>query len=315
MALFETEQGGRVQNRELTENNKQLATEKASLEDEVNRLQGSEMATRVASAESRAEGLTRKVDELKADLQKVQAEKDSGIQAAKDVAALMAERAKKAEAELSGLKQRLAEASQNFARAEDALNRTKESHERAVSIAWAQGAEWFVGSAAFQDAAAIACANLTTAIYNEIRGKVLRHRPYFPIGELAFFEGEDIDNEGKSLAEPADTTVRLRWDLNENWVPVWPPSILQDGEGAEGLPNFDAWVEGMPVAEAEPSSTPPSQPAAVEPEHEPARTNPDRSPPASPSSARQSPAPAAPADTPAAPADSSATVDLTDDVE
>ncbi|GLT58282.1 hypothetical protein SLA2020_311860 [Shorea laevis] len=266
------------------------------------------MANRVASAESRVQGLTRKVDELKADLQKAQAEKESGIQAAKDGAARMEERAKKAEAELNGLKQRLAEASQNFARAEDALNRTKESHERAVSIARAQGAEWFVGSAAFQDAAAIACAELTTAIYNEIRGKVLRHQPDFPIGELAFFEGEDIDNEGKSLAEPADTTVRLRWDLNENGVPEWPPSILQAGEGAEGLPSFDAWVEGMPVAQAEPSSTPPSQPAAVEPEGEPARVTPARSPPGSPSPARQSPAPAAPTDP-------SATVDLTDDVE
>ncbi|GLT38193.1 hypothetical protein SLA2020_124570 [Shorea laevis] len=224
----------------------------------------------------------------------------------------MAERANadrdKALNELSSLKQRLAEAAQNFTRAEDALNRTKESHERAVSIARAQGAEWFVDSAVFQDAAATACANLTTAIYNEIRGKVLRHRPDFPIGELAFFEGEDIDNEGKSLADPTDTTVRLRWDLNEDGVPVWPPSILEDGQDAEGLPKFDTWVEGMPVAEAEPSSTPPSQLAAVEPEGEPARATSARSPPGSPSPARQSPAPAAPTDP-------SATVDLTDDAE
>ncbi|GLT28072.1 hypothetical protein SLA2020_030290 [Shorea laevis] len=44
------------------------------------------------------------------------------------------------------------------------------------------------------------------------------------------------------------------------------------GRMLRAYPGLTTWVEGMPVAEAEPSSTPPSQPAAVEPEHDPART-------------------------------------------
>ncbi|GKV21426.1 hypothetical protein SLEP1_g31407 [Rubroshorea leprosula] len=59
VALFECEQGARAQNSELQHNCKQLASEKASLADEVNRLQSSEMANRAASAESRAEMLRR----------------------------------------------------------------------------------------------------------------------------------------------------------------------------------------------------------------------------------------------------------------
>ncbi|GKV39815.1 hypothetical protein SLEP1_g47530 [Rubroshorea leprosula] len=143
---------------------------------------------------------------------------------------------------------------------------------------------------------------MTTEIYNEIRGKVLHHRPDFPIRELAFFDGEDIDEQGKSLAPLADTTVRLRWDLNEEEVPVWPPSVVEEGEDPAGLPSFEGWVEGAPVAEQEPSSTPPdSQPAEV----------PARSPvtaPASEVAARSPPSRSSP---PAA--DASMPVDLTDD--
>ncbi|GKV19332.1 hypothetical protein SLEP1_g29610 [Rubroshorea leprosula] len=216
VALFESEQGARTQNSELSANYKQLAAEKASLVDDVNHLQGSEMANRAATAESRVEEL-----------------------AAREEAARVEERAKKAKAdrdraqhELSSLRHQVAEADRNLNAAEEALNELKTSHGR--------------------------------SIYNEIRGKVLRHRPDFPIGELAFFDGDDLDEQGKSLAPPADATVRLRWDLNEEGVPVWPPSILKEGEDPTGLPSFDAWVEGAPVAKQEPSSTSPnSQPAVV----------------------------------------------------
>ncbi|GLU05126.1 hypothetical protein SLE2022_222430 [Rubroshorea leprosula] len=76
----------------------------------------------------------------------------------------------------------------------------------------------------------MASTNTTTDIFNEVRGKVVRHRADFPIGELAFFEGEEIDEEGKSLALPANTRVRLKWELNEEGLPVWPPSVIEEGE-------------------------------------------------------------------------------------
>ncbi|GKV04876.1 hypothetical protein SLEP1_g16973 [Rubroshorea leprosula] len=290
VALFESEQGARSQNNELSANCKQLAAEKASLVDDVNGLRGSKMANRAAAAESRAYELTNRNNEFKEELERARAEKESGIQAAKDEAAHVEETAKKAEAEKE--------------RALSELNSLKHqtSHGRSVSIARAQGAEWLVGSAAFQDVVAVASANMTTEIYNEIRGKVLHHRPDFPIRELAFFDGEDIDEQGKSLAPLADTTVWLSWDLNEEGVPVWPPLVLEEGEDPVGLPSFNGWVEGAPVAEQEPSSTHPnSQPVMV----------PARSPvnaPAPELAARSSPA-----RSPPTAADASMPIDLTDD--
>ncbi|GKV50208.1 hypothetical protein SLEP1_g56920 [Rubroshorea leprosula] len=283
VALYESDQAAREQNSELGSKCKQLAAEKASLVDDVNRLQGSEMANRAAAAESRAETLATQNGELREDLERARAEKESGIQAAKDEAARIEDRAKRAEAErdqaqseLNSLRRQIAEADQNLAAAGEALNELKASHARSVSIARAQGAEWFLGAAAFQDAVAVASANVTTEIYNEIRGKVLRHRPDFPIGELAFFDEEDLDEQGKSLTPLADATVRLRWDLNEEGVPVWPPQ--------------------------EPSSTPPSsQPAVL------LASSPVSEPAIEP--AAQSP----PARSPAAAADASMPVDLTDD--
>ncbi|GKV49229.1 hypothetical protein SLEP1_g55992 [Rubroshorea leprosula] len=178
----------------------------------------------------------------------------------------------------------------------------KATHGRSVAMARAQGAEWLVGSAIFQEAVAVASANVTTDIYNEIRGKVLHHRPDFPIRELVFFDEEELDEQGKSLAPLADTTVRLRWDLNEEGVPVWPPSVLEDGEDPTGLASFDAWVEGAPVAEQEPSSTPPnSQPVVV------SSSSPVNAPASEPVS-RSSPARSS-----AAATDASMPVDLTDD--
>ncbi|GKV12597.1 hypothetical protein SLEP1_g23718 [Rubroshorea leprosula] len=210
--------------------------------------------------ESQADGLTNRNNELREELERARVERESGIQAAKEEAA------------------RVAEADRNLTAAGEALNELKASHARSVSIARAQGAEWFLGSATFQDAVAVASANVTTEIYNEIRGKVLQHRPDFPIGELTFFDGEDLDEQGKSLAPLVDATVRLRWDLNEEGVP------------------------GAPVAEQEPSSTPPnSQPAVV-----PA-SSPVNAPAFEP--ATQSPS----ACSPVAVADASMPVDLTDD--
>ncbi|GKU88891.1 hypothetical protein SLEP1_g3103 [Rubroshorea leprosula] len=123
----------------------------------------------------------------------------------------------------------------------------------------------------------------------------------YPEG-FSYIRAECQPAMGKSLAPLADTTVRLRWDLNEEGVPVWPPSVLEDREDPARLSSFDAWVEGAPVAEQEPSSTPPnSQPAAV----------PSSSPVNAPASEPAARSP--PARSPAAAADASMPVDLTDD--
>ncbi|GKV48033.1 hypothetical protein SLEP1_g54872 [Rubroshorea leprosula] len=273
VALFESEQAARIQNRELADTCKRLSSDKASLEDEVNRLQSSEMANRAASAESRADELPNKVIQLQEELDKVKAEKESGIQAAMDEVVRAVDLRKKVEAErdgalndLNALRGRVAVADQDLARAEESLRQAKAQHQRCISIARAQGAEWLVGADMFQDAVAVASMNATTEIYNDVCGKVLKHRPDFPINELAFFDGEEFNAEGKSLVEPSDTTVRLRWELNEEGLPTWPPSVLEEGEEYENLPRFDTWAGDAPVEEAEPSSTPPAlqlTPAAI----------------------------------------------------
>ncbi|GKU93341.1 hypothetical protein SLEP1_g6941 [Rubroshorea leprosula] len=309
VALFECEHGARAQNNELQQSCKQLASEKASLADEVNRLQSSEMANRAESAESRADELARKVNELKEELVRAQVEKESGIQVAKEELDRAEERAKKAESdrektlhELSSLREKVVQADQHVAQAEASLESTKRAHQRDVCFARAQGAEWLVGAKMFQDAVAVASANTTTDIFNEVRGKVLQVRADFPIGELAFFEGEEINEEGKSLAPPTDTRVRLRWELNEEGLPVWPPSVIEEGEDTEGLPSFDAWVANPHDVPAEPSSTPPSaqpQPApGATTVRSPTLPSPDRSSPARSATARN---------------DASIPVDLTDD--
>ncbi|GKV27242.1 hypothetical protein SLEP1_g36435 [Rubroshorea leprosula] len=267
------EQAARIQNRELADTCKRLSSDKASLEDEVNRLQSSEMANRAASAESRADELANKVIQLQEELDKAKAEKESGIQAAMDEVVRAVDLRKKVEAErdgalgdLNAIRGRVAVADQDLARAEESLRQAKAQHQRCISIARAQGAEWLVGADMFQDAVAVASMNTTTEIYNDVRGKVLKHRPDFPINELAFFDGEEFDAEGKSLVEPSDTTVRLRWELNEEGLPIWPPSVLEEGEEYENLLRFDTWAGDAPVEEAEPSSTPPAlqpTPAAI----------------------------------------------------
>ncbi|GKV47312.1 hypothetical protein SLEP1_g54224 [Rubroshorea leprosula] len=186
VVLYESDQAARTQNSELGSKCKQLAAEKASLVDDVNRLQGSEMVNRAAATESRADELANKINELKEELERARAERESGIQAARDEAARVEERARKAEAdrdlvqhELSSLRHQVAEVDRNLTVAGEALSELKNSHARSVSIARAQGAEWFVGSAAFQDTVAVASANVTTEIYNEIRGKVSLQRILF----------------------------------------------------------------------------------------------------------------------------------------
>ncbi|GKV37610.1 hypothetical protein SLEP1_g45620 [Rubroshorea leprosula] len=300
VALFECEQGAKAQNNELQKTCKQLATEKASLTDEVSCLQSSEMADRAASAESRAEELARKVDELKEELVRAQVERESGIQATREEASRAEDRAKKAEAErektlheLSAMAERVSQADQHVAQAEASLEKCKRLHQRDLCFARAQEAEWLVGAEMFQDAVAVAAANTTTDIFNEVRGKVLGVRADFPICELAFFEGEEIDADGKSLAQPADTRVKLKWELNEEGLLVWPPSVVEEGEDTEGLPSFDAWVAGPHDVSAEPSSTPPSaQPQFASgaipvrsPVPPPDRSSPARSPAAGPDNA------------------------------
>ncbi|GKV50008.1 hypothetical protein SLEP1_g56726 [Rubroshorea leprosula] len=309
VALYESEQAARTENTELGSKCKQLAAEKASLVDDVNRLQGSEMANQAAAAESRADELANRNNDLKEELERARAERESGIQAAKEEAARVEEWARKAEAdrdraqnELSSFKNQVAEAARNLNAAEEALNELKATHGRSVAMARAQGAKWLAGSAVFQDAVAVASANVTTEIYNEIRGKVLHHRPDFPIRELVFFDEEELDEQGKSLAPLVDTSVRLRWDLNEEGLPVWPPSVLENGEDPARLPSFDAWVEGAPVAEQEPSSTPPNSQPVVVPVSSPA--NAPASEPAARSPSSRSPTVVA---------DASMPVDLTDD--
>ncbi|GKV32749.1 hypothetical protein SLEP1_g41333 [Rubroshorea leprosula] len=153
VALYESEQAARTQNSEFGSKCKQLVAEKASLVDNVNRLQGSEMANQAAAAESRADELATRNNELKKELERARVEKESGIQAAKEEAARVEEWAKKAEAdrdlaqhELSSLRHQVAEADRNLTAAGEALNELKTSHARAVGIARAQGVEWLVGA-------------------------------------------------------------------------------------------------------------------------------------------------------------------------
>ncbi|GKV17629.1 hypothetical protein SLEP1_g28107 [Rubroshorea leprosula] len=132
VALFESEQVARGQNCELSDTCKRLTSDKVSLEDEVNRPQSSEMANKAASSESRADELANKVNQLKEELEKVQAEKESGIQAAMDKVIHAVDRTKKAEAErdnalnnLSTLRQRVAMADQDLAHVEKGLRKAK----------------------------------------------------------------------------------------------------------------------------------------------------------------------------------------------
>ncbi|GKV05219.1 hypothetical protein SLEP1_g17253 [Rubroshorea leprosula] len=115
IALFESKQGACGQNRE----------------------QPSEMANKVASVESRADELANKVKELKEELGKAQAKKESRIQAAMDEVARVEDRTKKLKAdrdnalnELNSLKQRMAMTNENLAHVEEGLRKVRSSHLR-----------------------------------------------------------------------------------------------------------------------------------------------------------------------------------------
>ncbi|GKV50081.1 hypothetical protein SLEP1_g56798 [Rubroshorea leprosula] len=115
--------------------------------------------------------------------------------------------------------------------------------------------------------------------------------------QLAVFGFVDVTN----LFSEASTCPELMrsWDGRQL---AETDAVLEDGEDPTGLPSFDAWVEGAPVAEQEPSTTPPSSQPAVVPISSPASAS-------IPEPAGQSP----PARSPAAAADASMPVDLTDD--
>lgn len=66
-------------------------------------------------------------------------------------------------------------------------------------------------------------------------------------------DGEEIDEQGKSLALAFDTTIRLKWTLDKEGFPLFPPSVLEDGE--EPLCSFVDWVLGMLEAELKASSS------------------------------------------------------------
>ncbi|GKV30704.1 hypothetical protein SLEP1_g39490 [Rubroshorea leprosula] len=151
VALFEWKQRARGQAHELTKNYKRLTSEKASLEEEVTRLQSSEMANRATSTESRADELNNKVNELKEELDKAQIEKESRILTTKEEAGRV----------------------EDLACGQEALDQMKVSYQRSISIAQAQGTEWLLGLDTFQDAIAIMSMNTTTQIYDDIRKSLL----------------------------------------------------------------------------------------------------------------------------------------------
>lgn len=129
-------------------------------------------------------------------------------------------------------------------------------------MAQAQRVEWFLSSKAFEDAADIYLMKNTIEIYNEVRGKVLQHRLDFSIGELAFIEGEEIYEQGKSLASVFDATVRLKWSLDGERAPLFPPIVLEEGE--ELSHNFADWVFAMPKPEEGRETSLPSVPPMVQ---------------------------------------------------
>ncbi|GKV13302.1 hypothetical protein SLEP1_g24331 [Rubroshorea leprosula] len=118
------------------------------------------------------------------------------IQAAKEEASRAEDWAKRAKSdrdkvlsELNSLKDKVVEANQNVVRAEASLEQAKKHHQHTICFARAQGAKWLVGANMFQDAM-----------------------------------GEEMDEQGKSLAPPTDATVRLRWELNKERMLAEPSS-------------------------------------------------------------------------------------------
>ncbi|GKV27792.1 hypothetical protein SLEP1_g36918 [Rubroshorea leprosula] len=86
-------------------------------------------------------------------------------------------------------------------------------------------------------------------------------------------KGEEIDEQGKSFLPHVDITVCLKWELNKDGVPIWPLTILEEGEVLDSLPSFNAWVTEMPNVEVEPSSTLPFSQFALSSAHDKATSS------------------------------------------
>ncbi|GKV11190.1 hypothetical protein SLEP1_g22463 [Rubroshorea leprosula] len=140
------------------------------------------------------------------------------------------------------MKLRIVEANWRVGHMLKEMNQTRRAFQWSIDIAHAQGLEWLLETDAFQDAIAIASINTKMQVYDEVCRKV--------------HGGEEIGEQGKSLTPPFEMAIRLRWDLNEEGVPIFPPSILEEGEDMELLPSFKAWVAGTPGVEAKLASAP-----------------------------------------------------------
>ncbi|GKV34519.1 hypothetical protein SLEP1_g42889 [Rubroshorea leprosula] len=198
--------------------------DEGQVEDKVNRLPSSEMANKVASTESWVEELANQVTDLKAELERAQAEKESRI---------------------------LAPQQEQWLKQRECFN---DPLTLLAPKEWS-GVEWLVESGAFQDVLVIASMNTTMQIYDDVQEKVLKHRPYFPISELTFIEAESIDENGKSLLPPFEMAVRVGWNSNKDGVPIFPPVISKDGEDGDSLPSCKACIARAPDAKIEEAIT------------------------------------------------------------
>ncbi|GKV23667.1 hypothetical protein SLEP1_g33371 [Rubroshorea leprosula] len=124
--------------------------------------------------------------------------------------------------------------------------------------------EWLFGLNAFWDVVTTATMNTIIESYNKVCGKVLQHQPDLLINELAFMDGEEINEQGKSLTPPFETTSNVRWTLDDDGALLFPPNVLKEGDEHDTSQNFTNWVARMPPLEAKTSSSswlpPPSTP-------------------------------------------------------
>ncbi|GKU96222.1 hypothetical protein SLEP1_g9483 [Rubroshorea leprosula] len=73
--------------------------------------------------------------------------------------------------------------------------------------------------------------------------------------------GADMFQDAVAMASMNTTTEIYNDELNEG-VPIWLPSVLEEGKEFENLPRFDSWVGDTLVEEAKPLSTPPAPQSA-----------------------------------------------------
>ncbi|GKV33949.1 hypothetical protein SLEP1_g42383 [Rubroshorea leprosula] len=55
--------------------------------------------------------------------------------------------------------------------------------------------------------------NTIIEIYDDVSGKLLQLHSNLLINKLAFMDGEEINEQGKSLPLPFETVVNVRWTL------------------------------------------------------------------------------------------------------